>query len=142
MDPLSGILSIGSKLIDRFFPDPQKKAEAQLELARMAQAGDLKELEISMSAIIAEAKSNDPWTSRARPSFLYVMYVMILSAVPMGVLHALKPEFAAAITAGMKAWLAAIPEEMWWLFGAGYLGYSTARSADKRGLLKGLKNKL
>lgn len=142
MNPLSSILSIGGKLIDRFFPDPQKKAEAQLELARMAQAGDLKELEVSMSAIIAEAKSNDPWTSRARPSFLYVMYVMILSAVPMGVLHALKPEFAAAITVGMKAWLAAIPEEMWWLFGAGYLGYSTARSADKRGLLKGLKNKL
>lgn len=142
MDPLSGILSIGGKLIDRFFPDPQKKAEARLELARMAQAGDLKELEVSMSAIIAEAKSNDSWTSRARPSFLYVMYIMILSAVPMGVLHALKPEFAAAITVGMKAWLAAIPEEMWWLFGAGYLGYSTARSADKRGLLKGLKNKL
>lgn len=141
-DPLSSILDIGGKLIDRFFPDPQKKAEAQIELARMAQAGDLKELEVSMSAIIAEAKSNDPWTSRARPSFLYVMYVMILSAVPMGVLHALKPEFAAAITVGMKAWLAAIPEEMWWLFGAGYLGYSTARSADKRGLLKGLKNKL
>ncbi|HFD87519.1 MAG TPA: hypothetical protein ENJ35_07580 [Gammaproteobacteria bacterium] len=136
------MLDIGGKLIDRFFPDPQKKAEAQIELARMAQAGDLKELEVSMSAIIAEAKSNDPWTSRARPSFLYVMYVMILSAVPMGVLHALKPEFAAAITVGMKAWLAAIPEEMWWLFGAGYLGYSTARSADKRGLLKGLKNKL
>ncbi len=142
MDPLSSVLDIGGKLIDRFFPDPQKKAEAQLELARMAQAGDLKGLELSLSAIIAEAKSKDPWTSRARPSFLYVMYIMILSAVPMGVLHALKPEFAAAITVGMKAWLAAIPEEMWWLFGAGYLGYSTARSADKRGLLKGLKNKL
>ena len=142
MDPLSSILDIGGKLIDRFFPDPQKKAKAQLELARMAQTGELRELELSLSAILAEAKSSDPWTSRARPSFLYVMYVIILSAIPMGILHAFKPELAIAITMGMKAWLAAIPEEMWWLFGTGYLGYATARSMDKRGLLKRRINKL
>ncbi len=142
MDPLSSILDIGGKLIDRVFPDPKKKAEAQIELARMAQAGELKGLELSLSAILAEAKSKDPWTSRARPSFLYVMYTMILAAVPMGVLYAYHPEVATSITDGMKAWLDAIPEQMWWLFGTGYLGYATARSADKRGLLKSQMNKL
>jgi len=32
------------------------------------------------------------------------------------------------------AWLSvlgAIPENLWWLFGAGYLGYTGARSFDK-----------
>ena len=37
-----------------------------------------------MSAIVAEANSSDPWTSRARPSFLYLIYVLLLFAVPMG----------------------------------------------------------
>lgn len=27
--------------------------------------------------------------------------------------------------------LQAIPESLWWLFGAGYLGYTGARSMDK-----------
>jgi len=36
-----------------------------------------------------------------------------------------------AAAAGMVAWLAAIPEEMWWLFGAGYLGYAGLRTWDK-----------
>ncbi len=34
-----------------------------------------------MTAIVAEANSADPWTSRARPSFLYVMYALLLWAI-------------------------------------------------------------
>jgi hypothetical protein len=99
----------------------------------MAQDGELKELEISMSAIVAEARSSDPWTSRARPSFLYVMYVMILTALPMGVLSVFRPDMAVQIAEGVKAWLTAIPDQLWWLFGAGYLGYTGVRSfVDKR----------
>ena len=39
-----------------------------------------------------------------------------------------------ATTAGQNIanLLAAIPEELWWLFGTGYLGYTGARSFDKR----------
>ena len=84
-----------------------------------------------MSAILAEANSDDPWTSRARPSFLYVVYLMILASIPMGFLTAFNPEVALAVTNGMKDWLAAIPESMWTLFGAGYLGYTGAREFGK-----------
>ncbi len=38
---IDSILNIGSKLIDRLIPDPEQKAKAQLELARMAQEGEL-----------------------------------------------------------------------------------------------------
>lgn len=137
-DPITAVLSVGEKLLDKFIPDPAEKAKAKAEMLRMAQDGELKELEIRMSAILAEAKSADPWTSRARPSFLYVMYALILAAIPMGVLHAYHPDLAVSIATGMKAWLAALPEELWWLFGAGYLGYTGARSLDKRGKLKRL----
>lgn len=134
MDPvtISGILGIGGKLVDKLFPDPQAKAQAQLELMRLAQEGELKELETRMSAIIAEAQSSDPWTSRARPAFLYVIYVMILAAIPMGVVSAFSPDTASNIATGMSAWLAAIPDGMWATFGIGYSGYAVARSWDKR----------
>lgn len=125
------LIEFGTKLIERFVPDPAEKAKAQLDLMQQAQAGEFKELEARMSAIIAEAQSPDPWTSRARPSFLWVVYIIILAAIPMGVLTAFAPEFAGNVIAGFKAWLAAIPENMWWLFGSGYLGYTAARQYGK-----------
>lgn len=41
MFPIGAILDIGGKLIDRFFPDPEQKAKAQLELMKMQQEGEL-----------------------------------------------------------------------------------------------------
>ena len=130
---LGSIFGSGEKLIDKLFPDPQQRAQAQAELLRLQQSGELQQIEVQLSAIIAEAQSQDRWTSRARPSFLYVIYVMILAAIPMGILHAVRPEIAVSIAAGMQAWLEAIPEQLWWLFGTGYLGYTGFRSLDKRG---------
>jgi len=106
MDPitLSSIFGIGSKLIDKLFPDPAEKAKAQLELLKMQQQGDLDEIKTQLSAIIAEAQSSDPWTSRARPSFLYVVYILLLWSIPMGVLAIFNPGAAATFTVGFKGW--------------------------------------
>ena len=133
MDPLtiSGILGIGGKLIDKLFPDPEQKAKAQLELLKMEQSGELETVKVQLSAIIAEANSADPWTSRARPSFLYVVYVLLLWSIPMGVLTVLRPEAAATFTAGFGAWLKAIPEEILTLFGVVMTGYVVGRSWEK-----------
>jgi len=132
-DPLTAILDVGGKLIDKLIPDPTEKAKAAIELQKLAQEGKLSEASQQMSAILAEAKSIDPWTSRARPSFLYVMYTMILASIPMGIISAFRPELAVAIAEGMKAWLAAVPNELWAVFGIGYTGYTVARSAwDKK----------
>jgi hypothetical protein len=140
MNPLfaplvGGVLDIGKTLIERIFPDKEKqateRAQAEFALAQLAQEGKIKEMATEMSAIIAEAQSADPWTSRARPTFLYVIYVMILMGIPMGVLSAFKPEMAAAIATGMQLWLAAIPDELYTLFGVGYLGYAGTRMFEK-----------
>lgn len=129
---IGSIFDFGSKIIDKLFPDKAEAERLKLELLRQQQAGEFKELEARYSAIVAEVQSADPWTSRARPSFMYVMYLMILASIPMGFLFAFRPDVAMAVTAGVKNWLAALPEEMWWLFGAGYLGYTGARVFDKR----------
>lgn len=41
MFPLTALLSVGEKLIDKLVPDPEAKAKAQLELTKMAQDGEL-----------------------------------------------------------------------------------------------------
>jgi len=136
-DPVTAALDLGAKLIDKFISNPEERGKAKLELLKASQDGGLKETEQQLSAIIAEAKSADPWTSRARPSFLYVMYIMILAALPMGVISAFRPEIAERIANGMKMWLAAIPPELYVLFGVGYTGYTIARSAwDKSAMRK------
>lgn len=127
------LLEIGGKLLEKLFPDPEQRAKHQLDLLTLQQNGQLRELEVRMSAILAEAQSADPWTSRARPLFLYVVYIIILMSIPMGIVTVIHPGSAGEFIAGFKAWLNAIPEDMWWLFGAGYLGYTGARSYDKRG---------
>jgi len=70
MFPLSAILGIGEKLIDKFFPDPEQKAKAQLELLQMQQNGELAQI----NADIAEQQeltkrqqadmASDSWLSK------------------------------------------------------------------------------
>ncbi len=133
MDPITitSLFTIGSKIIDKFFPDPEQKAKAQLELLHMQQNGELTMVQTQLSAIIAEAKSADPWTSRARPSFLYVVYILLLWSIPMGVLTIFKPEAAASFTLGFKGWMEAIPESIIVLFGTVMTGYVVSRGYEK-----------
>lgn len=135
MNPLllSGIFEVGKGLIDKLLPDPEAKAKAQMDLLTMQQTGELKELETRMSAILAEASSADPWTSRARPSFLYVFYFIILSmTVVAPIVGVLNPAAMDVYFANVGKGFAAIPEELWWTFTAGYLGYAGARTFEKR----------
>jgi hypothetical protein len=125
------IFGIGAKLIDKLIPDPEQKSKAQLELLRMQQEGALDEIKTQLSAITAEAQSEDPWTSRARPSFLYVVYILLLWSIPMGVLTIFNPDAATAFTAGFKAWMHAIPEPILTLFAVVMTGYVAGRSWEK-----------
>jgi hypothetical protein len=129
------LFELGKGLIDRIFPDKvaqqAQRQQAEMELMALQQKGEIEAVAQQLSAIIAEAQSEDPWTSRARPSFLYVMYVMILIALPFSILWAFHPELGDRMATGLQKWLAAIPDAMWGLFGVGYLGYVGARSYDK-----------
>ena len=118
-------------LIDKIIPDPRAREAAKLELLKSQGGQDMETLRTHLSAIVAQAGSADAWTSRARPSFLYVMYAIILWAIPMGLIAAVQPQTAKDVAAGMSAYLNAIPESMWALFGTGYLGYTAARSWGK-----------
>lgn len=125
------VLGFLGKAIDKIVPDASDRQKLKIRMLELEQKGEFRELDLAFGAIMAEANSKDPWTSRARPAFLYVMYFFILFAIPMGILSVFQPTAATAIAAGTKAWLASIPDPMWALFGAGYLGYVKKRSDDK-----------
>ena len=86
MFPLDAILGVGMKLLDKFFPDPEQKAKAQLELLQMQQSGELAQL----AADTAEQQEltkrqqsdmmSDSWLSKnIRPMtliFILVFYVV------------------------------------------------------------------
>ena len=128
---LESLIGPITSLLDKIIPDKEARARAQLELLKLEGSQEMQLIEVQLRAIVAEAQSPDPWTSRARPSFLYVMYALIVFAVPMGVIAAFNPETAHAIGEGMTAYLAALPEPLYALFGTGYLGYTAARQWGK-----------
>ena len=128
IDSLLGPLA---SIIDKVVPDKAAREKAKLELIRLEGTQEMERLQAQMSAIVAEASAADPWTSRARPSFLYVMYALILFALPMGVLSAFNPEAARDIGSGVTAYLRGLPDELYALFGTGYLGYTAARQWGK-----------
>ena len=131
MPILDAVIGPLAAIIDKVIPDKAAREQAKLELLRLEGTQELELVRARLSAIVAEAESTDPWTSRARPSFLYVMYVLLLWALPMGLISALWPATARNVAAGMNAYLNGLPEPLYALFGTGYLGYTVARQWGK-----------
>lgn len=131
MPILDSLIGPVAAIIDKIIPDREARDRAKLELIRLRGSQEMDLLQTQLSAIVAEASSADPWTSRARPSFLYVIYLLILWSLPMGLISAFAPETAGRIAAGMTAYLGALPEPLYALFGTGYLGYTAARQWGK-----------
>ena len=128
---IEAIVGPVSRLLDKIIPDPEARDRAKLELVKLQGDQEMAAIGAQMQAIVAEAQSSDPWTSRARPSFLYVMYALILWAIPMGLIAGANPQMALGIGNGMTAYLRGLPEELYALFGTGYLGYTAARTWGK-----------
>jgi hypothetical protein len=131
MPILEAVIGPLAKLIDKIIPDPRARDQAKLELLKLQGDQEAAAIARQMQAIVVEAQSPDPWTSRARPSFLYVMYVLILWAIPMGLISAVDPRLALSIGQGMTSYLRGLPDELYTLFGTGYLGYTAARAWGK-----------
>jgi hypothetical protein len=86
MIPLAGLLEIGGKLIDKLVPDPAAKAKAQLDLAALAQNGELavmandtKLYETEQNNLTDRMKADmgsDSWLSKnIRPMTLIAIFV-------------------------------------------------------------------
>ncbi len=78
LDPVSLLLEVGSKVIDRVFPDPAAAAAAKLELFKLQQSGELAQLAADTDIAKAqigvnqtEAGSSSMFVSGARPFIMW-----------------------------------------------------------------------
>jgi hypothetical protein len=90
---LDALLGIGSKLIDKLIPDPEAKAKAQLELAKMAQDGELAKManetklyETEQDNLTERQKADmasDSWLSKnIRPiTLIYILVAYLVLAI-------------------------------------------------------------
>jgi hypothetical protein len=79
---LDTIVGVGMKLIDKLIPDPQAKAQAQLELAKLAQEGKLAEIQADTAESQEVTKraqadmTSDSWLSKnIRPmTLIFILF--------------------------------------------------------------------
>jgi hypothetical protein len=64
---LGPLIEIGKSIIDRVIPDPEKKAEAELELIRMTADGDLKQVLAQLEINAKEAQHASIFVAGWRP---------------------------------------------------------------------------
>lgn len=69
MNPLviGPLLELGGNIINRLFPDPEKKAQAELELLKMTQEGDLKQILAQLEINAKEAAHPSLFVAGWRP---------------------------------------------------------------------------
>lgn len=66
MFDITGLLQVGGKLIDKLIPDPEAKARAQLELATLAQSGELAKMANETEIYKTEQNNvTERWTADA-----------------------------------------------------------------------------
>ena len=72
LDPVSALLDIGGKVLDRVFPDPAQQAAARLELLKLQQSGELTQIAGQMEINKAEAANPSVFVSGWRPAIGWI----------------------------------------------------------------------
>lgn len=75
---LIALLGPLANLVGRLIPDPAARAQAQLQLAQMAQAGELAELNAALQIILADANGN--WLQRSWRPILFLTFGALVVA--------------------------------------------------------------
>lgn len=136
MNPLliSGLFSAAQSLIERFFPDPEKKAAAQLELLKMQQTGELAQLaaetdlaKLQIQVNVEEAKSTNWFVAGARP------FIMWTCGVALAYVSIVEPvsRFVAKVWFGYVGDFPIIDTNLTMQILMGILGLGAYRTAEK-----------
>lgn len=127
MNPLlvAPLLELGKGIIGRLFPDPAEKAKAELELLKMTQEGDLKQVLAQLEVNAREAQHPSIFVAGWRPAFGWCGAFGFTYAV---------------IGQPILAWIAvnrgltpppALNIDLLWVVVTGLLGIGTLRSVEK-----------
>ena len=112
---------------------PQARDRAKLELIKLQGDQEMAAIGAQMQAIVAEAQSADP-LDQPGPAELPIRHVRADPVGdPDGPDRGRRPAMALGIGNGMTAYLRGMPEELYALFGTGYLGYTAAHLGEGQG---------
>lgn len=78
-DPITAVLDIGGKVIDKLWPDKAAADNAKLELFKMAQAGELADLTARADIVKTEAASTHWLAANWRPLTMLVFVALIVA---------------------------------------------------------------
>ena len=136
MNPLllGGLFDVAKSIIDKIWPDPEKKAEALFKLEQMKQTGELAELaaatdlaKLQLQVNIEEAKSPNWWVAGARP------FVMWTCGFALAYASLIEPfaRFAAQVVYGYTGAFPVIDTTITMQVLFGILGLGAYRTAEK-----------
>jgi hypothetical protein len=134
MFPLGAVLDIGSKILDKVFPDPAQAEAAKLKLLEMQQNGELAQLaaatdiaKLQIQTNLEEAKSTNWFVAGWRP------FVGWVCAVALGYVAILEPiiRFAAKVWGVYNGEFPVIDTNLTMQVLMGLLGLGAMRSVEK-----------
>jgi len=114
------IKTVVMPIVSKFIPDASQQATAAEQVSQAM-----------IQLQLEDAKSQDLYIKRARPTFMYVMYLLLLVAVPCGILYIVNPKLANAFVDGAGAWFSALPDSLYNLLEVCFGVYGIGRSAEK-----------
>ena len=129
------IAGLVGKVVERLIPDPAQKAQLALELEKMKQAGEFKEIDAELERSRQqtdinkeEAKSTDKFTSRGRP------FIIWMCGFSLGYAAIIDPfaRFIATVVYDYSGAFPAIDTAITLQILLGLLGLSGMRSYDKK----------
>ena len=127
MNPLilGPLLEVGKTILDRFVPDPAKKAEAEMELLKMAADGELKQVVAQLEINAREAQHPSIFVAGWRPAFGW--------CGAFGFVYAVIGQPLLAWASAVKGWPAppALNLDLMWVVITGMLGIGGLRSIEK-----------
>lgn len=104
LETIGSVLGIGSKIIDKIWPDKVEAEKAKLRLLELQQLGEFKELDaelekarMQISVNVAEAQSNSNFRGGWRPFVGWVCgvglaYAVLIQPLASGLIQAFVPE--------------------------------------------------
>jgi len=134
MNPLlfGPVLEIGRTLLDRFVPDPEKRAQSETELVKMVADGELKQVIAQLEINAREAAHPSIFVSGGRPLFIWI------GGFGFGYATICQPLLT--WFARIKGWPEppTVDSDLMWVVISGLLGLGGLRSVEK---VKGVASK-
>jgi len=136
---LDKVIGSAGKVLDNLFTSDDEKEKNKIVLTQisLAAAQAQREMEIDLDKaylndmqnlrkqITVEIQSQDPFVRRARPTFNYIFYIVLIFN------YIFLPIYQ--LVTGNEVSPVVLPTELWTVFGVGFIGYGYLRTVEKTG---------